>query len=444
MDTVLIPLLITVGLIALNGLFVAAEFAIIGTSRPSVEQRAKKGDRLASLVSGVLQNPQNQDRYIATAQIGITFASLGLGMYVEHQFAHWIASGFDSLGQAQWILSHSLATVLAILIITYFHIVFGEMIPKSLALQRAERTALLVSPPMLALKYAFYPLVVGLNGIGNTVLKLVGVDRSSGGNEQFYSPEELQLVVRESLEGGLLRSESGNVIRELFDFPELTAGGVMVPRVRIKGIQLGAESEALKELMRESPHTRYPVYKENLDHIVGMLHAKDLLRIITSGASVEERTLRAIRYVPETTHLDVTLAALRENESQMVIVMDEHGGTAGLITTEDLYEELIGEVEEEQSSPQMMTWVRGGLLSVDGAVRLEDVGEEFGLELVHEEVDTVSGLVLMLLDRPPNVGDRVTYEGLSFQVTKVEGHGVERCMVSRLPGAARTDDAGPA
>jgi CBS domain containing-hemolysin-like protein len=427
----LIPILVTIGLIILNGLFVAAEFAIIGVPRTSIERRAARGDKIAGLVHSVLRNPRNQDRYIATAQLGITFASLGLGMYGEHHLAHWLANLFDNFGAAQWIFAHTLASILAVIILTYFHIVLGEMIPKSLALQHAERTAVWVSPPMLWIKYSIYPLVLALNGTGNLILKLVGIDRQRGSSEQLHSPEELRLIVSESLEGGLIQSEAGQVVKELFDFPELTASEVMVPRVRIIGIPMGTSPEGLKEFMSQTPHTRYPVFKENLDNIVGMVHAKDILRLVQSGEALGDPALMPLPYLPETVHLDAVLRALHEAKSQMVVVMDEYGGTAGLITTEDLFEELIGEIDEEPTSDfETANWQDTGLLCVDGTSRLDEVGELLNLAIEHEEVITVSGLILMLLGRPPEVGDQVTYEGLRFKVTAIEGHGVKECLVS--------------
>lgn len=436
MIEIILPLAITALLIAMNGLFVAAEFAIIGASRISLERQAQFGNRLAGVVLAIVRNPRRQDRYIATAQVGITFATLGLGMYSEHQFAVWIYDGLSSLGSLQWLASHAIASVIAIMIMTYFHIVFGEMVPKSLALQRAEKTAVMISPPMTVMGMVFYPFVLVLNGLGNFVLRLFGIDRRSGSADQFYSSDELALIIRESLEGGMIRGEAGQVVSELLEFTDLTAGEVMVPRVRIKGIPLGSDASQLRDVMRQTPHARYPVYQNDLDHIIGMLHAKQLLRLVRDGGTVEEVDLKPLRYIPETTRLGGVLSALREDSTQMVVVMDEHGGTNGLITIEDLFEELVGELDEERVAPDPLA-VRTTDLHVDGTLRLEELGEELGVELEHEEVDTVSGLILMLLDRPPVAGDTVEYSGLTFEVTVVEGHGVGRCIVR--PGTAATE-----
>ncbi len=439
--SVAVPLLIIAGLILLNALFVAAEFAFVGAPRTSIERRAARGDRGALRVRAILRVPRNQDRYLATAQLGITLASLGLGMYGEHQVADWLAGPFEELGVGRVIAAHAVASVVAVALLTYLHIVLGEMVPKSLALQGAERAAVALAPVMTVVRILLYPLVIALNGIGNGILRLMGVSRQTGSVEQYHTAEELRFIVRESLDGGLLGRESGRVLQELLEFGDLTAGEVMVPRVRIEGIPLEATSAELADVLWTSPHTRYPVYREDLDEVLGILHVKDVLRLVLSGRSVAESDVRTIPYLPETAHLDTVLTAMRQESTQLAIVLDEHGGTAGLLTIEDLFEEVVGEIEEETEAPQ--SWVDDeGRLHVAGTVRVEEVGEFFDSVLEHEEVDTVSGLVLMLLDRPPEVGDVVSYDGVAFEVVAVEGHGVAECVVTPLAADGRTADEG--
>jgi CBS domain containing-hemolysin-like protein len=272
---------------------------------------------------------------------------------------------------------------------------------------------------------------VTLNGIGNLILRVFGVERQRGSVEQYHTAEELRYIVRESLEGGKLGDESGRVLQELLDFGHLTAGEVMVPRVHIAGIPLDAGREELVELLVSSPHTRYPVYCEDLDDVVGILHVKDVLRLLSRSGEPDGYPLRPVPYVPETADVDVVLAAMRREGTQLAIILDEHGGTAGLVSIEDLFEEVVGEIEEEAERPQ--SWSDDeGRLHVNGTVRVEEVGEYFGTELEHEDVDTVSGLVLTLLDRPPVVGDTVAYEHMAFEVLAVEGHGVAECLVTSL------------
>jgi CBS domain containing-hemolysin-like protein len=428
----LIPALVIAALILLNGLFVAAEFAIVGAPRFAIERRAREGQRIAQTVQRILDHPREQDRFIATAQIGITLASLGLGMYGEHVLAAWIAAALEAWGPAGWVAAHAVATVTSITVLTYFHIVIGEMVPKSLALQRAERTVLWITPPMLWTKALFYPLVIGLNGVGNAVLRLMGIDRQAAARERYYTPEELELVVKESQEAGTLPPESGRLLHEIFEFGDLTAGKIMVPRVRVRGIPVGSNPEAIEKTMRTSPHTRYPIYKGDLDHVVGMCHIKDLLRLMLAGEVLESHHVRSLPTVPETAPLDAVLGTMQRERAQMALVVDEYGGTAGVVTLQDLFEEVVGEVNESGSAPADIYVDAAGRVRVLGTARLAEVGERLTVTLHHDDVDSVSGLVLTLLGRAPRIGDTVRYGGLLFEVTAVQGLGVAECAVSAV------------
>jgi CBS domain containing-hemolysin-like protein len=425
-----IALLIITALILLNAVFVAAEFAIVGAPRASIDKRAADGNKLALVVQGVLRNPQKQDRYIATAQLGITVASLGLGMYGEHVLAEGIYHYLGETGGPAFLASHTLASVIAVAVLTYFHIVVGEMVPKSLALQRAETMALWITPPMLWTKNLLYPLVIALNGLGNLTLGMMGVRRQVAHAEQYYTPEELQLIVQESEELGALRTDSSQMLQELFEFGDLTADQVMVPRVRVTGIALGTTPEEIRALLGSSAHTRYPVYERDLDHIVGMIHIKDGLRLLLNDETLTQEHVRPLPLMPETAELDDVLETMRRERTQMVVVLDEHGGTAGIVTLDDLFEEVVGEIADSPTDAPPFYQDGAGRLRVPGTMRVDEVGQQFDLDIEHEEVDSVSGLVLTLLGRTPMVGDSVRYERLVFVVTAVKGHGVDECAVS--------------
>lgn len=432
--TELLPVLIITVLIVLNGLFVAAEFAIVGVPRTAVESAAAAGNARARLVLNVLRDPRAQDRFIATAQLGITLASLGLGMYGEHILAAWIAAQLEAMGvgRMRWVASHTVATILSVTILTYFHIVLGEMVPKSLALQKAQATVLWITPPMRAIQAALHPLVVALNGIGNGILRLFGVRREQRAADQVRTPEELAYIVRESQAGGLLRTDAAKVVQELLDFGNLTAGEVMVPRVKVAGIPLGATVQQIGGILKASPHTRYPVYEGTLDRIVGALHVRDLLRAVSPEERVGREQLRRIPFVPEAAAMDQVLDTLRQQRSQIAVVIDEFGGTAGIVTLEDLFEEVVGDIDEDPNAPRTMYRGPDGRLRVAGTVRLDELSAEIGRALEHEEVDTAGGLVVLLLGRPPAVGESVEYEGLRFIVTKVDGLAVGECIVESL------------
>lgn len=435
MVDVIIPVLIITVLILLNGLFVAAEFAIVGAPRASIERRAAAGGGAAMRVARILRDPREQDRFIATAQLGITLASLGLGMYGEHLLAVWLAEQFTALGAARWIAAHTLGSIAAIIILTYFHIVVGEMVPKSLALQQAERMALWIAPPMRIIQLATYPLVIALNGVGNGVLRLIGIRQDDTQSDRVRTPDELAYLVNESEEGGLLRSEAARVVAELLDFGELTAAEVMVPRVRVVGIPLGASADSLRTLLRERPFTRYPVYDGTIDQVVGMLHVKDILKCLPECAALRRDQVRAIPFIPEIATMDQVIAKLRKGRAQMAVVMDEHGGTAGILTSEDLFEEVVGDVGDEIESGPELARIGNGVVRASGTVRLETLGDALGVDIERADVDTVSGLVLAVLGGPPAVGAVVEYEGVRLEVVQLAGLGVAQVRASVVGGA---------
>jgi CBS domain containing-hemolysin-like protein len=220
------------------------------------------------------------------------------------------------------------------------------------------------------------------------------------------------------------------MLQELFEFGDLTAAQVMVPRVRIVGISVGTTPEAIREILAEPAHTRYPIYEKDLDHIVGMVHIKDLLQLLLRNEPIAAQQSRALPVVPETAELDTVLAVMRRERTQMAVVIDEHGGTAGVVTLEDLFEEVVGDIAAGPGAGGNVYRDRDARLRVPGTMRVDEVGQEFDLDIEHEEVDSVSGLVLALLGRPPVVGDTVRYERLLFEVTAVKGHGVEECAVT--------------
>jgi CBS domain containing-hemolysin-like protein len=442
MTEILVALVVIAVLIFLNGLFVAAEFALVMAPRAAIEQLAEQRHRAALALRKILTDARLQDRSIATAQLGITLASLGLGMYGEHVLAEWIGHGLGLLGVSSWVGAHAAASILSIALLTYLHIVLGEMIPKSLALQRPQAAALWLIRPVQWMQLIAFPLVVTLAGLGNGVLRLFGIRRQPAGQERYYTAEELQYVVRESQEGGLLRAESGRVLNDLLEFGDITAGEVMVPRTAAVGIPAGARPERFKEVIRASRHTRYPVFEGDLDHILGVVHLKDLFRTLLAEQSLPSEIVRSVPRVPEALTLDRVLEAMRSARAQMVVVMDEHGGTAGILTMEDLFEEIVGDVEEAggtDAHPEIYR-DKDGVLHAAGAVRLPEVGEHLGVELEHEEVDSVSGLVLLLLGRPAVEGDAVEYDGLRFEVAAVAGHGVAECRVTPLEETSATSE----
>src|SRR5262249_8508518 len=330
-----------------------------------------------------------------------------------------IVEALGDSGWAVWLVAHGFASTAAVAILTYFHIVLGEMLPKSIAIQHAERLAVWLAPIMARIPTLLSPFVIALNGFAMAVLRPFGVRAGTEDTDQYYTSEELQLIAEESEERGASRAESGKVLRELFEFGELTAGEVMVPRVKISGIPVGAGPEELRRLLGNAPHTRYPIYEADLDHIVGMYHIKDLLRLLLNGQAVTAAGSRSTPVVPETALLDDVLETMRRERAQLAGVVDEFGGTSGVVALEDLCEEVVGDIEEGPAPRSGATRDAQGRLRVPGTMRLDELGQQFDLELTHEDVDSVSGLILMLLGRPPKPGDAVTYGRLRLDVTAV-------------------------
>jgi CBS domain containing-hemolysin-like protein len=417
---------LSLAFVLMNGVFVAAEFALIASPRAALETRAGHGDRSARRVLDILASSARQDRYVATAQLGITLASLGLGMYGEHELARLLEPW---VGSVPFVSAAAAAMVLALGVLTVLHIVLGEMVPKGLALQRPLTVSRITLWPMRLTLVALYPFVRLSTTLAALVLRLFGIRRAAQAHDQVYTPEELQLIVEESQRGGALHEESGKILRELFEFGDRTAAQVMVPRVRVAGIAIGATPDDVRRTITSRRRTRYAVYDGDLDHIIGMLHVKDLLRLLMQDERVSATEARRIPVVPDSASLDDVLATMERSHAHMAVVIDEHGGTAGIVSLEDLFEEVVGDIDEGIPSAPALSRTADGAVLAAGTVRLDELGRQFDLDLEHEEVESVSGLVLARLGRPPVVGDVVAYDRLWLEVTATSGRGVKQVKV---------------
>ncbi|MBA3533926.1 MAG: HlyC/CorC family transporter [Ardenticatenales bacterium] len=431
----LVSFLIIALLLLLNALFVAAEFAIIGVRPSRVEQLAQEGNRTAIGIREVVRTPGKQDRYIATAQLGITLASLGLGMYGEPVIAHILEGPLhDQFGLSGTIV-HTISFIVALSIMTYLHVVIGEMVPKSLALQNAERTVLLLALPMAIMQTIFSWAITILNKIGLFVLWLLRVPPPTKGS-RLHTPDELELIVSESYAGGMLDAEEQQLISNIFDFSERRVGQVMTPRPRMEAIDVTASEAEVMECMMESTYSRLPVYETNLDNILGILHLKDLVRQRVHGEPFNLRTLlRRAPLVPESLLVEVLLASLKRLHLHMAIVIDEYGGTAGIVTLEDLVEEIVGEVRDEFDTDEEVpiVAVEPGHLIVQGSVPLDELEAYVEIGEVEHDVETVGGLLLAEINRPPAVGDEVVVNGVILRVEAVEGLAIERLSLRFTP-----------
>lgn len=425
---VLFSFIVIAILILINGLFVAAEFAIIGVRPTRVEQLAAGGNRAARWVQGIVDDRRKTDRYIATAQLGITLASLGLGMYAEPAIAHLIEEPLHDWFGLEGGIVHTIAFILALAVITYLHVVVGEMVPKSLALQNAEGTVLALATPMSLIGKLFSIPVTLLNRIGLWTLKLLRIPPPGEGS-RLYSLDELELLVHESYAGGLLDDQEQELVTSILDFAEERVEQVMMPRPRITAVPVAIDEEELLRFISKTSYSRLPVYGTNIDDVIGILHLKDLVRQQLSDEPFElPSLLRPVSFVPETLPIKTLLAEFQRQRQQIAIVMDEHGGTLGLVTMEDILEEVVGEVRDEfdAEEEEPLTVVGPGHLIAQGTVQLEDVEKYTSLGQHEHDVQTVGGLVWAELGCRPEVGDEVTIGDGTFRVEAMTGLTITR------------------
>lgn len=431
MINLLIPFLVIAFLIFLNGLFVAAEFAIIGVRPSRIKQLAEEGNPVARRVHHILHLPGRADSYIATAQLGITLASLGLGMYAEPAIAHLIEPPLEAWFGLHGAVVHSISFVIALSLITYLHVVVGEMVPKSIALQNSEGTVLALNGPMTLAGRVFALPVRMLNWIGLMLMKLMGI-RPPSESSQVYTPEELEMIVSESQAGGLLDEHEEEMLVNIFEFGERRVIDVMTPRLRIQALPLTAGQDEVEERVHTSAYNRIPIYEGSIDNVIGVLHLKDFIRQQVEGQPYNLRPLlRQAPFVPETLPVEKLLAAFRKQQMHMAVVLDEHGGTLGVVTLEDLIEEVFGEVRDEfdPEREDPLVEIGPGQLSASGDVILEDIEVYVSLGNHEHGVNTIGGLVMAELGRVAIPGDSLHVGDAAIRVEAVQGHSILRVVV---------------
>jgi len=431
--TIVVDFLIIAGLILLNGMFVAAEFSIIGVRPTRIAQLAQEGHGTAKRVQRILNNPAQVDRYIASAQLGITLASLGLGMIGEPAIAHLVEPLLhDVFGLSEEVL-HTVSFIFALGLITYLHVVIGEMVPKSLALQSSERVVFALSAPMFLMQSVFSWPITGLNKIGILVLNLLRVPSPTEG-DRLHTSDELELIISDSVVGGMVEEDEKELLHNILDFADLTVGKIMIPRPKIDAVPVDISKETLFDTMFTSIHTRFPVYEGDLDHILGIIHLKDLVHFHLDDVPFDLKSLiHEMPFIPESLPAGELLQMLKRRHIHMAIVIDEYGGTAGLVTLEDLVEEVVGEVRDEFDLDEQdhITLVEPGHLIVLGTTRLDEL-ERFipAFDFEHkEDVDTLGGLMVANMPLPPQVGGEVVINDIRFRAESVSGLAVEQVAV---------------
>ena len=423
------------GLVVANAFFVAAEFALVGARRSRIAELARQGAGSARAAQRVLRQ---LDRYISATQLGITLASLALGWIGEPAIAgllHRVLLIFGS-GASAAVIETGASVIIAFLIITFLHIVLGELAPKSLALAKPEGVSLWVARPLSWFAALMSPAIWLLNSASTAMLRMVGM-RPASESERVHSPEELRLLVMQSRAHGALDESDTAMIAGVFDFHDKKARDVMRPRTEIVAIPSDAGEQELRALLRRERYSRYPVYDDTLDDVIGVFLAKDLwLEEPDERRSFElARYVREVLYVPDSRPAERVLDDLRRTRAQMAVVLDEYGGTAGILTLEDLVEEVIGDIADEYDAATRDSIELDGVLELAGSLSLVDVRRDYRVGIPEGEWTTLGGYTFARLGRLPHVGDRVTFPGGELEVVAMDGRRVAAVRVIRSPAA---------
>lgn len=413
-----------------NGFFVAAEFSMISVRKTRITQLTNEGNFSAKVA---LEALKDLDKFIAAVQLGVTISSIGLGWVGEATLARIIEPLFNFLPEGYQLAAvHTVAIAIAFALITVLHVVIGELMPKSIALQYPERTSLLIALPMKLITKLFNPLICLLNILGNSLLKLLKIPPSTT-SHLAHSIEELNMLINASYNEGVLNETEREMLHNVFKFSDLTAKQVMIPRTDMACIPSDITFDELNEFAAENQYTRYPVYEENLDHISGIIHIKDLYGLsLRKEDFLIEKLLRPVLLVPETITMDNLVREFKKRQSQMAIVIDEFGGTSGLITLEDVLEEIFGEVQDEFDVEEAdIREISKDTYLANAMMRLDEIAEFFEVEIIDEDVDTIGGLVVKILGRIAQVGDVVDIHNLECNVEEIDGARITKLIITK-------------
>ncbi len=426
-------LLAVLVLVLMNAFFVAAEFALVGSRRSRIDQLAEEGATGARSVQSALKN---LDRYISGTQLGITLASLALGWIGEPALASLVDGALEAAGiRAPGAVAHSTAGIAtAFLVITFLHIVLGELAPKSIALVAPERTSMLLARPLMWFSRVMSPFITVLNGVANSLLRLVGVD-PAGGHHSVHSADELRLLVMQARAQGTLNENDSMMLAGVFDFHEKKARDVMRPRTEVAAIPLDATEDEVWAALRTERYSRYPVIGDSLDDIVGVFLAKDLW--LHQGPFTLRQFVRPPLFIPDSRPAERVLDDLRKTRAHMAVVLDEYGGTAGIITMEDLVEEVVGDIADEYDAAAREALETDGVLELAGSLSLIDVRSDYKVQVPEGDWTTLGGYVFNALGRLPRVSDRVVIPGCELEVVAMDGRRVAAVRVNRVPVSGR-------
>ncbi len=431
-------ILVIAAMIAVNALYVAGEFATVSARKSRIIQAANEGNRLAKMLIPIVEDTHKLDRYIAASQVGITISSIVLGIYGQQQIAPRLEPLLVRLPFIDnEVAAAGIAAVLVLVVLTTLQVILGELVPKTIAIQYPERTAYLTVLPMRwSADILLRPLIMLLNGSGVLLLKLFGVTHEAG-HRHVHSPEEIQFLIDQSHKGGLLNAEERELLGNALRIGSLKVSDVFIPRTRMIAMPANTTAVDALHLAIQSHYTRIPVYEEDIDHILGMVHLKDVFRQYQKNKSAQVRAcLRKVSFVPETTSTNDVWETFNQERTYMAIVFDEYGGTAGIVTREDLLEELFGDVQDEFDTDidKPITPIGEREYRVYGLVTIVDLNNELNLSLPTEAAHTINGLLVNKLERMPAVGDLIEIDGIRIRVQSVAKHTAHE-LILKLPRA---------
>ncbi len=417
----------------LNAFFVGAEFALVRSRRTRLEAMTRSGDRLARFA---VRASSNISRILSASQLGVTLASLGLGWVAESTVGDVFASMFSHLPFAiEMELRLTLGAAVALIIVTYLHVVFGELTPKAAALNHPEALARWLAPPLLFFAWITTPFTYFLNKSSQVILRAIGQEKA-GSEEAVHSPEEIRLLVEQSQESGQMQAHDADLIDAVFEFSEKNAREVMTPRTELVALPVEATLSEVLNVVQESGLSRYPVYDESIDNIIGVVLAKDLLKLLAPRANTDAFDLptimRPVHVIPGSREVEEVLADFKRLKEHMAVVLDEYGGTAGVVTMEDLLEEIVGEILDEYDTSEdaeAPLHTRAGETLVPGSTHIGELNEHFSLTVPDEDYTTIGGYVFGVLGRLPVIGDRVIAGGAIFTVREMDGRRIESLSV---------------
>ncbi|MGE0447417.1 MAG: hemolysin family protein [Vicinamibacterales bacterium] len=436
---VLTAILVVTALILVNAIYVGAEFAAVSVRRTRIQELAGEGNPLAAWLLPILDSPAALDRYIAACQIGITISSLVLGAYAQATIAVWLTPVFASLGGLQDVAAQSTSAIVVLVVLTVFQVIFGELVPKSMALQFPTQAALYTLVPMVPSLWVMRPFIKLLNGSGLAILRLLGAEQH--GHRHIHSPEEIELLIADSRDGGLLEPDEHRRLQRALRLNLRQAKQLMVPRTRIQALDVNTPLNQVVGIVAQSPYSRLPVHRGSLDNVVGILHTKDLVRWLASERSdaTLATVMRPISSVHESVTADRVLRHFRERRTHQSLVTDEFGGTSGLLTLDDVLSEFLGELGDEfkPASPSAEE-IGPDRYRLPGAMAVDDAAAALGTRW-ESDATTVAGFITAELGHLPVAGERVTAGDFEFVVERVSGRAVETVVATRVARPAEAE-----